>query len=134
MELDGKVALVTGGAKRVGRAIALALARNNADIFLHYNHSVSEAEKTAVEIRALGKRCELFQADLSKSQDILKLTTALFSKNHTIDFLINSASIFPKTPFETLTESSWNECLDTNLKAPLLLSHFLLDHPKLKGR
>ena len=67
MELKGKVALVTGAANRVGREIALALARKGATILLHFNHSKSAAEKTAGEIKALGVSCKLYSADLSQS-------------------------------------------------------------------
>ncbi len=67
MKLKGKNALITGGAKRVGRAIAIALAEKGSNILLHFNTSKDEAEKTAAQIRSLGVSCEPFQADLAKA-------------------------------------------------------------------
>ena len=70
MQLDGKIALVTGGAVRLGRAIVLELARGGADIALHFGRSADQARRTADEVREAGRRAELFQADLSRPEDI----------------------------------------------------------------
>jgi len=122
MELKGKTALVTGGAKRIGREIALGLAKKGARLLIHYNTSEKEAQHVASEIKSLHADCFLFQADLSKNENILKMTAEIFSAVSTVEILINSASLFYKTPFGTVEESDWDRLIDTNLKGPFLLS------------
>ena len=122
MNLIGKTALVTGGAKRIGREISLKLAGKGANILLHFNTSKTEAEGTAAEIRSLGVQCLLFQADLSKSDSIKKMTNEIFKQPLPVDILINNASLFYKTPFKEVRETDWDLLVDTNLKAPFLLS------------
>lgn len=118
MELIGKTALVTGAAKRVGRTIALALAKKGVNILLHYHGSAREAEQTAAEVAALGVKGTLLRADLAKSAEI----KALAAKAGPVDFLVNSASLYFKTPVETASEKEWDELMAVNLKAPYLLS------------
>ena len=122
MDLNGKKALITGGAKRVGREIALALAKHGTHILLHYNHSRSDADKTAAEIKRLGVQCFLFQADLSKGADILRMAKEIYDQTPSVDILINSASLFYKTPFKDVKESDWDALIGANLKGPFLLS------------
>jgi pteridine reductase len=120
MELRGKTALVTGAARRVGRLIALRLAREGASIVLHYNRSKDEAERTAGEIRALGAACSLVSADLTDAAAIDAMVRGLSSPVHV---LVNSASTFFKTPLDELVrESDFDKLLDSNLKGPYLLS------------
>ena len=122
MELIGKTALVTGAAKRVGRGIALGLAAKGVNIVLHYNGSQTDAQKTSVEITALGAKCILIGADLSEVGDIQKMLGELKKKSVVIDFLVNSASLYFKTPVATANEEQWDELMSVNLKAPYLLS------------
>ena len=122
MELSGKTALVTGAAKRVGRVIALALAKKGAHVLLHYRGSETDAKQTASEIKALGVSCFLFKADLAKSADIRALLALIKEKGKTPDILVNSASLYYKTPIESADERQWDELHDVNLKAPYLLS------------
>ena len=118
MELIGKTSLVTGASKRVGREIALALARKGSHILLHYRGSKDDAQKTASEIAALGVKCTLVQADLSKAADIKKMASSAGK----IDVLVNSASLYYKTPVDKAGEKEWDELMSVNLKAPYLLS------------
>ncbi|OGQ05788.1 MAG: hypothetical protein A2W61_00065 [Deltaproteobacteria bacterium RIFCSPLOWO2_01_44_7] len=113
MEIKGKVALVTGGAVRIGRAISLALAERGAKVAIHYNTSEKEARATGTNI---------FQADLNKTSEIEKLVDEVEKKLGPIQILINNASIFEKTPFLEVTESNWDRHMNINLKAPFLLS------------
>ena len=122
MEIKGKTALVTGAAKRIGRSIALKLASMGADIVLHYRGSEDDAKKTASEIAALGVRCRPVRADLSKSTDIQKMAVELKKNSVRVDILVNNASLYFKTPVERAGEKEWDELMDTNLKAPYLLS------------
>ncbi len=118
MEIRGKTALVTGAAKRVGRAIALELAEKGAHILLHYRGSEKEAGETAAEVRKYGVSCSLVQADLARAADISKMVSGLKD----VDVLVNSASLYHKTPIEKVSEKDWDEFLAANLKGPALLA------------
>ena len=133
MELKGTTALVTGGAKRVGRQIALSLAQRGSNILLHYRHSQAEAEKTASEIRASGVQCRLFQADLSQTDEILKMLQEISDGGIWPNILVNSASLFYKTPFNIVKESDWDALMDTNLKGPFLLSKEIGQRMRTEG-
>lgn len=122
MDIKGKTVLVTGAAKRVGRAIALALATRGAHIVLHYRSSEKEAKSTAAEVTSLGVKCTLAQADLSKSADIAKMLDGFKKSSVSLDVLVNSASLYFKTPVQSAGEKEWDELMDANLKAPYLLS------------
>ncbi len=120
MELKGKWVLVTGAAKRVGRRIALEFAGRGAAVHLHYHTSAAEAEKTAAEIRALGVECRTHRADLSRPDEVRKLATSLEAP---VDVLVNSASLFFRTPVDTASEADWDRLMNANLKGPFLLSN-----------
>ena len=122
MELHGKTALVTGGARRVGRSIALELAKKGAHILLHYHHSEKEARETASEIKALDVTCSLVQSDLSQAKEISKMLFEVDKSSKSVDILVNSASLFYKTPIDTVSETDWDRLMDTNLRGPFLLS------------
>jgi len=108
MELGGKVALVTGSGKRVGRAIALALARAGADVVVHYNRSAAEAEAVAGEIRQMGLRATTHQADLADPGQIESMFAAAEAFGR-LDVLVNSAAVFERTPIESLTGEQWDD-------------------------
>lgn len=116
-----KVAIVTGGAIRVGRAIALELARQGYAIALHYNHSTDSAEKTATDIKALGVPVKLIRADLSNSQTCSEVVTQAAELGE-LTVLINSAAIFPESDTINDDLSHWDLVMNLNLRAPLLLS------------
>ena len=120
MELDGKTALVTGAAKRIGSAIALELARSGSDIALHYHTSSDDARTTAGEIEHLGRRCETFQADLSDPKQIADLFDAVPETFGCIDVLVNNAAICERTPLESLTPEQWDRHFDLNARAAAL--------------
>lgn len=122
MELKGRVALVTGAAKRVGRAIALALAERGAAVAIHYRSSRMDAEAAVKQILSAGGRAEAFAANLESVADIDRMVEEILHHFHRIDVLVNSASVFYRKPLEQLTEYDWDVNLDTNLKAPFFLS------------
>lgn len=132
MKLRGKTALVTGGAKRVGKAIALELARHGADLILHHHKSVTDAAETASEIKQLGVTCHLVQADLGSSDSIRQMLSET-KKIGIVDILVNSASLYFKTPVETATEAQFDELMGANLKAPYLLSIEIGKEMKQRG-
>jgi pteridine reductase len=118
--LDGKWALVTGGGKRLGRAIALSLAEGGANVLVHV-HSTS-GDDVARSIEALGRRAVVVRADLSTSRGAVELAHAALSTAGHLDVLVNNAAVFLPTPFLALTTASWRQTLQTNLTAPLILA------------
>ena len=121
MDIDGKVALVTGAAKRVGRSIALALAECGAELVVHYHGSEREAHDVLARAKQLGGKPVAARADLSRSAEIDALVETAVRAFGRIDILVNSAAIFYRTPIATLTEADWDRFLTVNLKAPFLL-------------
>jgi len=116
-------ALITGAAKRIGRAIALELAEKGFDIVISYNNSDADAKKTASEIvKKFAVKCEIFKCDLTKQDQVKKL--AEFMKNNFANWslLINNASIFNKSKFLTASDSEGLENLNVHFIAPLILS------------
>ena len=122
MNIEGKNVLVTGAARRVGREIALAFAKKGAHILLHYRSSGEEALKTADEIKSAGVRCRVFQADLAKVGDVQKLVQEIAQARLAVDILINSASLFYKTPLKDTSEHDFDELMNANFKGPFFLS------------
>jgi pteridine reductase len=122
VELRGRVALVTGAGRRVGRALAIALAKRGATIAVHYGHSEAEARETVTQIRALGSKAELFQADLTGDAAPASLIDAVSAAFGQLDVLVNSAAVMERTPFGDVTPGQWDEMLALNLRAPFLLS------------
>ena len=120
MDLHGKVALVTGGAVRVGKAIALALADAGADIAFSYNSSAEAAAVTAAEIEAKGRRVLPIRADQSQAEQVAALVDATVGQLGRLDVLVNSASLWRRTPWAELDEAAWDQLLDINLKGPFL--------------
>lgn len=120
MELKGKVALVTGGAVRVGRAISLALGEAGASIAVNYHHSEEAAREVVALLTARGGNAEAFQADVSVAADVDQMINGVLERFGRLDVLINNAAIFPRTPFATVTEAEWDQVLDINLKGSFL--------------
>ena len=116
-------ALVTGAARRLGREMALGLARRGINVALHYNSNAAEAEKTAQDIRALGVRCVTLQANLLDEDETQALVgRARDGLGQDLDVLINSASVFKYDSLKSASKSSWDMNLDSNLRAPFILS------------
>lgn len=116
--LHGRVALVTGSAKRLGRAVALRLAEEGADVVIHYRGAQAEAGQVAAQIESLGRRAIALSADLSSVEEIGNLFDQVATHFGRLDILVNSAANFLHSEFETTTEHLWDSSLDTNLKAP----------------
>ncbi|MDF1620827.1 SDR family oxidoreductase [Pseudothioclava nitratireducens] len=127
-----KAALVTGGAQRLGRAMALYLAGRGVDVAIHYNGSAEAAEATAAEARAKGVRAVTLQADmLDEAQVTPLIATAAEGLGRPLDILINNASIFEYDRLDTVTRESWDRHFESNLRAPVVLSqHFARQAPK----
>lgn len=119
------VALVTGGAKRIGRALCLAVAKIGFDVAIHHRGSGTEAESLITEIETLGRRAEAFQADLSREDDIQALIPAIAERMGPVTLLINNASLFHDDRVGSLSRASWDAHMQTNLRAPLVLAEGL---------
>ena len=117
-EIAGRRALVTGGAIRVGRALALACAAEGLDVAIHYNRSAGPAEATADECRALGVRAAVVGGDLSRADECRRVVGEAEDALGGLDVLVNSASNFIHAPLEDLTPQQIDLALDVNLKAP----------------
>ena len=114
--------MVTGGARRVGKALSLALARAGADVIVNYNRSADEAQATVSEIEALGRRARAIHADVANSTDIRLLVDAITSEFGRLDILVNNAATFERAPFLEIDEAQWDHVLGVNLKGPILLT------------
>ena len=121
-ELSPRTVLITGAAKRLGRAIALSLANAGWDIALHYNGSTKDAEATANDIRALGRRVALLQADVSKEDETRTLIARATAELGPITALVNSASLFENDDWQTASRESWDKHMEVNLRAPFVLA------------
>jgi NAD(P)-dependent dehydrogenase (short-subunit alcohol dehydrogenase family) len=122
MKLRGKTALVTGAGKRIGREIALALAKRGANIVVHYNTSAAEARHVVAEIQALGVNALAVRADQSKSRQVAAAVAKARRHFGRIDILVASAAVYKRTPFANLTEADWDFHIDANLKGPFLFA------------
>jgi NAD(P)-dependent dehydrogenase (short-subunit alcohol dehydrogenase family) len=120
--LEGKVALVTGAAKRIGRSVALRLASEGADVIVNYRNSRDAAEEVAAQIRAMGRRAAAIQGDVSKRAEVGALLAAIEHDFGRLDILVNNAGMFFPAKFEDLTEEQWDTILDVNLKSQFLCS------------
>jgi pteridine reductase len=116
--LLGCVALVTGSAKRLGRAVALRLAQEGADVVVHYRTSAAEAESAVAEIEKLGRRAVSIAADLDRVSEIKRLFDETAKQFGRLDILVNSAANFIPASMVSTTEEIWDASLDANLKAP----------------
>src|SRR5258706_3472118 len=116
--LQGRVALVTGAAKRIGRAVAVRLASEGADVVIHYHRSKSDADDAVSEIEKLGRKSAALQADLCGVAEIQRLFQETAERFGGLDILVNSAANFIPARLEDTTEKIWDTALDTNLKAP----------------
>jgi pteridine reductase len=116
--LGGRVALVTGAAKRLGRAVALRLAEEGADIVIHYRSSAGEAQSAVAEIEKMGRRGAAIAADLTSVADIKRLFDEAAKQFGRLDILVNCAANFLPSSIISTTEEVWDASLDSNLKAP----------------
>ncbi len=133
-KLAGRVALVTGAGKRLGRAVALRLASEGADVAVHYGKSEAEARQVVGEIEKLGRRGAAFSAELTDVAAIQKLVQSVASRFARLDILVNCAANFLETKFGETNEATWDASLDTNLKAPFFCAQAAAPHLAKSGR
>ncbi|MCJ7825039.1 MAG: SDR family oxidoreductase [Anaerolineales bacterium] len=133
MDLPGKIALVTGGAHRVGREIALALAHAGCHLAIHYHHSEKAAKDTASTAQTLGENAAIFRADLSKLDQIDGLFGLIDSEFGALDVLVNSAAIMKKVGFQKADEDDWHNTIDLNMKAPFFCIQKAAERMRING-
>ena len=125
MNLKGKSILITGAGVRIGRAIALALARRGSRLIIHYHHSKKDAAQTIRSVRALGAQAVGIQADLGRVDDLERLADEAWKAHGKLDILINNAAVFPRTPLPAVDVEDWEAVMAVNLRAPFFLSKIL---------
>ncbi|HMP40472.1 MAG TPA: SDR family oxidoreductase [Roseiflexaceae bacterium] len=117
MSLHGKVALVTGGARRLGRAIALAFAAAGADVIIHYNQSAEQGAAVVAELEALGVRAAAFAGDLAEVAAGERLVDAALEHSGRLDVLVNNAGIWGATPIGSVSPERWDALMHINLRS-----------------
>ncbi len=128
MDLSDRTALVTGGAHRLGRTLALALARAGADLAIHYLSAEDDARRTADEIRAMGRRAETFRADLADVDQTAALADRVVASMGRLDVLVNSAALFESGSFLQVRPDEWDRVMAVNARAPFLLLQATAPH------
>jgi 3-oxoacyl-[acyl-carrier protein] reductase len=130
--LAGRVALVTGASRGIGRAIAVALARAGADVTVNYRERGSEAEETRKQVQVAGRRCPAVRADVSQAAEVARLAEAAERQLGPVGVLVNNAGISRPRPPEQITERDWDEVLAVNLKSVFLVTQAVL--PGMRAR
>ncbi len=134
MELTGRCVLVTGGAHRVGKAIALSLARAGVGIVvISYNSSADAAMETVKELEILGVQALALPCDQSDVVQIQATINTIVTNFGQLDILINSASIFLTADFYSVTVESWDRVMDTNARGPMFFMQYAAPHLRLQG-
>ena len=134
MKLAGTTAVITGGARRVGRHVAKRLAERGANIVVNYRTSADEAREAVVEFEAVGVGALAVQADVSTRDGVQAILDAAIDRFSTVEVLINNASIYYPTPLAELTESDWERNIDVNVKGPFLGCWLFGLHMREQGR
>jgi len=119
---NDKIALVTGGAKRIGKSIVLRLAENGWSVGIHFRKSAAKAEAVAAEVRLRGGRAVTIQADLTNEAEVLGIIPKVRATLGPLTLLVNNASVFEMDKADTVTRQSWDKHIEANLRAPFVLS------------
>ncbi len=132
MDLNGRAALITGG-KRIGAAVAKALAGAGMDVGLSYNRSRAEAEETAAAVTAAGRRAHIASANLGNPDECRALVDGTAAAFGRLDVLVNMASVYTSTPFDKLDEHAWHATVDIDLRAAFLCARAAVPHMRRGG-
>jgi 3-oxoacyl-[acyl-carrier protein] reductase/pteridine reductase len=133
--LSGKSTLVTGGARRIGRGIALALAQAGADVAITFHSSHAEAEKTVRDIEALGRGGLAIECDVRSEASVCAAIAATVSRFGQLDLVVNNAAVFESASLDSLTLDQWNVVFETNTRGPFLVAREALPHLRaVEGR
>jgi len=130
--LPGRIALVTGGGRGIGKAIALALADAGCDVAVNYVRRKADADASCEEIRAKGRRALAIKGDVSQSADVIALVSAVEAGMGAVDILVNNAGRVAFESIEQMTEASWNDIIQVNLSSVFLMTQAVL--PGMRAR
>ncbi|HVZ20523.1 MAG TPA: SDR family NAD(P)-dependent oxidoreductase [Vicinamibacterales bacterium] len=130
--LDGRIALVTGGGRGIGRGISLDLAEAGCDVAINYVGRQADAEATAEAIRTTGRRALVVQGDVSNSADVSRVVRTVESELGPIDVLVNNAGRLRVEPIDQMSEASWNDIVSVNLNSVFLMTQAVL--PGMRSR
>jgi NAD(P)-dependent dehydrogenase (short-subunit alcohol dehydrogenase family) len=128
MALVGKTALITGGAKRLGRASALALARAGADVAITFNRSSREAQHTVIDLAGLGGRAFALQCDITNEKSVKAMVKEAVRELGGIDILVNNAANYETVEFEKISVAQWDAIFASNTRGPFLVTREALKH------
>jgi len=128
LPLLGKTALVTGGARRIGREIALALAAVGVDLTITFCNSQADAEETVRAIEALGRRALAVACDVRSEASVRAAVSAAAAFHGRLDLLVNNAAVFASAPLEQIALDAWDEIFATNTRGPFLVAREALPH------
>ncbi|WP_438033157.1 SDR family NAD(P)-dependent oxidoreductase [Sorangium sp. So ce204] len=134
MRLQGKIALVTGSSRGIGRSIAVRFAREGADVALTYHKSKEGAEEALAEVEAAGRRGHLFAVDVTSVQSVRGLFQEAVARFGRLDVLVNNAGLEKRAPFWEVTEEDYDQVINTNLKAVFFGSQAMVRHLREAGR
>lgn len=133
MEIRGKVALVTGGAHRVGKAITMMLAEAGADVIVNYFSSSAAADQTVAEAQALGVRALAIQCDVADWSQVQAMADKILEEFGGVDMIVNSASLFEKTPFPTDNLDAWHRVTGISIDGPFYVCNALVPSMLARG-
>jgi 3-oxoacyl-[acyl-carrier protein] reductase len=131
-DLVGRVALVTGASRGIGRAVAVAFARAGMDVAINFRDREAEAGKVRNEVQAAGRRSLCVKADVSRSAEVIRLVETVEAKMGPVDILVNNAGVSLSRPFDKLTEEDWDGIMAVNLKSVFLVTQAVL--PGMRAR
>ncbi len=135
LTLGGKSALVTGGARRIGREIALTLACAGADVTITYRTSTAEAAQTVQAIEALGRRAQALQCDVRSEASVRAAISSTVAFHRRLHVLVNNAAVFQTAPLDKITLEQWDDVFATNVRGPFLVAREALPHLRaVRGR
>ncbi|RKY60983.1 MAG: beta-ketoacyl-ACP reductase [Candidatus Latescibacterota bacterium] len=128
MELEGKVALVTGGSRGIGRAIALAVAERGGHVVVNYVRHPEAAEEVVERIRSMGRRAMAVRADVANSEEVDDMVRATVSELGGVDILVNNAGYYERGNIFDITEERWDRMIDVHLKGTFLCTKAVVPH------
>jgi len=126
LTLNGRIALVTGGSRGIGRAISIALAEAGADVAINYREAKAQAEEVQCAVEAAGRRAFAIQADVAKSAEVERMVSAVEKELGAPAILVNNAGIARPQPIDQITEQDWDELIEVNLKSVFLVTQRVL--------
>jgi 3-oxoacyl-[acyl-carrier protein] reductase len=130
-DLTGKVALVTGASRGIGRAIAIALSQSGADVAVNYRNREKDARETCTQVEKAGRRAVAVQADVSLAADVARLVKTVEGELGPVAILVNNAGVTRPQPISEITERDWEEVIAVNLKSVFLVTQAVL--PKMRA-